>query len=130
MPKRQNVLSPNYHTEDDPVAGDLNSDGLPDVVAASPIRLAAGKGTGPILHREKSSIIQLLVAESARLWSPHPEENARHSDLFSGFLQRARKSWTGWRMRQSEANCSPRSNSLIIRENTGNFRDFKAPGPA
>jgi hypothetical protein len=27
-------------------------------------------------------------------------------------------------MPQSDANCSPHSNSLIIRENTGNLRDF------
>ena len=31
---------------------------------------------------------------------------------------------TGWRMTQSGTNCSLASNSLIIRENTGNFRDF------
>ena len=30
-------------------------------------------------------------------------------------------------MRQSDANQSPRSNSLIIMENTGNFRDFGRP---
>ena len=42
----------------------------------------------------------------------------------SAFPRRKRKSWTGWRMTQSDANCSPASNSLIIRENTGNFRDF------
>src|SRR5271154_3709735 len=29
-----------------------------------------------------------------------------------------------WRMRQSDANCSLRQISLIIRENTGNIRDF------
>jgi hypothetical protein len=34
---------------------------------------------------------------------------------------------TRWRMTQSDANWSPASNCLLIRENTGNFRDFKAP---
>jgi hypothetical protein len=33
-----------------------------------------------------------------------------------------------WRMTQSDANCSLRSNSLIIRENRGNFRDFGRAG--
>ena len=30
-------------------------------------------------------------------------------------------------MMQSDANLSPASNSLIIREDTGNFRDFGCP---
>jgi hypothetical protein len=36
---------------------------------------------------------------------------------------------TRWRMMQSDANCSLRLNSLIIRENTGNFRDFGRSEP-
>ena len=32
-------------------------------------------------------------------------------------------------MTQSDANCSLRPNSLIIKENTGNFLDFGATGP-
>ncbi len=32
---------------------------------------------------------------------------------------------TGCGMTQSDANCSPASNSLIIRKNTGNFFDFR-----
>jgi hypothetical protein len=38
------------------------------------------------------------------------------------------KSAAIWRMMQSDANCSLALNSLIIRENTGNFRDFGCSG--
>src|SRR5208282_3668729 len=39
-----------------------------------------------------------------------------------------RKSLTGWRMTQSDAKRSPRSNSLLNRKITGNFGDFGRPG--
>ena len=78
-------------------------------------------------RQRESSLNQLLTAESTPLRCPQIEENARACALFSSFLQRTRKSRTGWRMVQSDANRSLASNSLIIRENTGNFHDFGCP---
>jgi hypothetical protein len=47
-----------------------------------------------------------------------PRTHHRHVELSFDLIEES------LRMRQSGANCSLRSNSLIIRENAGNFRDF------
>ncbi len=46
---------------------------------------------------------------------------------FAHFPGECLKPETRWRMTQSAANHPPRQISLIIRENTGNFRDFGRP---
>ena len=48
-----------------------------------------------------------MTAESKLLRCPQVEEDAPTCALFSRFLQKAGISWTGWRMTQSDANCSP-----------------------
>src|SRR5271154_4282676 len=59
-------------------------------------------------RQRESRINQLLAAESKILWCPQVEGNARARARFSNFPQRTPKSWTGWRMTQSDANCSRR----------------------
>jgi len=46
---------------------------------------------------------------------------------FVHFFRDFNTSKTRVRMTQSAANCSPQSNSLLNRENTGNFRDLGRP---
>ena len=48
----------------------------------------------------------LPAAESELLRCPQVEGNARACAVFSSFPQRMRKSWTAWRMTQSDANSS------------------------
>ena len=63
-------------------------------------------------RQRESSINQLLTAESELLPYPRVEENARTCALFSSFLQRTRKSWTGWR-REGNSNCQYRFWSFL-----------------
>src|SRR5271170_4274286 len=52
-------------------------------------------------------MIQQRTADSKLLRCPQVKENTRTSAIFSIFPRRTRKQRTGWRMTQSDANCSP-----------------------
>jgi hypothetical protein len=80
-------------------------------------------------RQRESSIDQHLAAESKPLRCLQVEENARDMRTIFEFPAENPKSRTAWRMRQSAANRSPSRNSLIIRENTGNCRDFSRSRP-
>jgi hypothetical protein len=75
-------------------------------------------------RRRESSISKLLRAETEILRCPFVEHKPRTREVFPIFPQRKRKTRTVWRMAQSDANCSLGSNSLLNKENTGNFRDL------
>jgi len=75
----------------------LSSGGRLTAWASTDDSLGTREGHRLASRQRESGINQLLTAESKLLRSPQPEENARTCDLFSDFLQRARKSRTVWR---------------------------------
>src|ERR1019366_3820894 len=83
-------------------------------------------GHAKIANREFLAIF----AVSRGWWhSPGPRlrvNRAPHADFITSPKSRE-TCQTVWRMTQSDANCSPQSNSLLNRENTGNLRDLWRP---
>lgn len=92
--------------------------------AALPILIAV------LLLNHGAALAQSKVTGPARGVLPvHLQSQiARTRAVCERFSAMAEDRETGWWMTQSDANCSPASNSLIIREDTGNFRDFGCIG--
>ena len=83
-------------------------------------------GPTEIANREFCAIFAL---SRVRWHSPRPPSRvnrAPRADFIASPKSRE-TCQTGWRMTQSDANCSPQSNSLLNRENTGNLRDLGRP---
>lgn len=87
--------------------------------------LAKRKGVLPNYVRRLSRLAFLAskIVEAIATGHQPPELTAKTCADFDRFSEMSEIRGTGWWMRQSGANRSPQD-SLIIRENTGNFRDF------
>jgi hypothetical protein len=90
--------------------------------------MAMIRGPRQIAPREELPIHANLVEKGA-LWVRARSQTARTRADCDRFSAMSETLETGWWMMKSDANCSPQFNSLIIRENTGNFVDFRLSGP-